>query len=283
MPPFSAGIPRSSPHFVPHLKISGAWLVYVAKSGPVTALADVTFDVDAGEFVALLGPSGCGKSTLLSLVAGLDKPTRGHVFVHGKETFGPPKNLGMVFQRDLLLEWRTAIDNVLMPFEIRGEAVTPHRERALSLLEMVGLTSFVGAYPWQLSGGMRQRVSICRALVSSPDLLLMDEPFGAIDALSREQLDTELSVLCSGDNKQPTVLFVTHDIEEAVFLADRVLVFTQHPGRIVADNRVGEPRPRKSSFRESSHFRQYVLNLRGMLREQGVLSRDKDDDPSQVI
>jgi NitT/TauT family transport system ATP-binding protein len=183
----------------------------------------------------------------------------------------------MVFQRDLLLEWRTAIDNVLMPLEIRGESVKSHRERALWLLEMVGLRAFVDAYPWQLSGGMRQRVSICRALVRSPDLLLMDEPFGAIDALSREQLDTELSVLCTREDKQPTVLFVTHDIEEAVFLADRILIFSQHPGRIVADKRVDEPRPRQPSFRESLHFRQCVLDLRAILREQGVLSRDKND------
>jgi NitT/TauT family transport system ATP-binding protein len=274
---FAARAPRPAPHSAPHLRIAGAWLVYVSRSGPITAIAEITFEVGEGEFVALLGPSGCGKSTLLSLVAGLDRPTRGHVYLFGKETLGPPENLGMVFQRDLLLEWRTAIDNVLMPFEIRGEPVKPHRERALWLLEMVGLTAFIDAYPWQLSGGMRQRVSICRALVRSPDLLLMDEHFGAIDALSREQLDTELSALCTRDDRQPTVLFVTHDIEEAVFLADRILVFSQRPGRIVADKLVDEPRPRQPSFRESSHFRQCVLDLRGTLREQGVLSRDKND------
>jgi NitT/TauT family transport system ATP-binding protein len=274
---FAARTPEASLGSAPHLRIAGAWLVYVSTSGPVTAIADITFDVRAGEFVALLGPSGCGKSTLLSLVAGLDTPTRGHVYLYGKEAHGPPENLGMVFQRDLLLEWRTAIDNVLMPLEIRGESVKSHRERALWLLEMVGLSAFVDAYPWQLSGGMRQRVSICRALVRSPDILLMDEPFGAIDALSREQLDTELSVLCTREDRQPTVLFVTHDIEEAVFLADRILIFSQHPGRIVADKRVDEPRPRQPSFRESLNFRQCVLDLRGMLREQGVLSRDKND------
>ncbi|MEK7412450.1 MAG: ABC transporter ATP-binding protein [Planctomycetota bacterium] len=257
----------------PSLEISDVWLVYGSKSRPVTAIADINFNVNAGEFVALLGPSGCGKSTLLSVVAGLDRPTRGHVSLHGKEVLGPPPDLGMVFQRDLLLEWRTAIDNVLMPFEIRGEPVTGHRERATSLLEMVGLKSFVNAYPWQMSGGMRQRVSICRALVRSPEILLMDEPFGAVDALSREELDIQLSALCSRKGRQPTVLFVTHDIEEAVFLANRVLVFSQHPGRIVADKVVDEPRPRQPSFRESSRFREFVLGLRGILREQGVLSR----------
>jgi len=257
----------------PDLVISDVWLVYGSKAGPVTAIAEINFGVDPGEFVALLGPSGCGKSTLLSVVAGLDKPTRGCVKLHGKEVLRPPTDLGMVFQRDLLLEWRTAIDNVLMPFEMRGEPVATHRERATSLLEMVGLKAFLNAYPWQMSGGMRQRASICRSLVRSPRVLLMDEPFGAIDALSREELDIQLSALCSREGKQPTVLFVTHDIEEAVFLANRVLVFSQRPGRIVADTAIEEPRPRRASFRESSRFREYVLGLRGILREQGVLSQ----------
>jgi len=197
-------------------------------------------------------------------------PTRGHVYLYGKEAYGPPENLGMVFQRDLLLEWRTAIDNVLMPLEIRGESVKSHRERALWLLEMVGLSAFVDAYPWQLSGGMLQRASLCRALIHDPQILLLDEPFGALDAFTREELWDTLKTLWQ--EQKFTVLLVTHDLAEAVYLADTVHVFSNRPGRVLYSCNVEFAAPKNVDIRFSKEFVDYVHELRARIRvERAVL------------
>jgi NitT/TauT family transport system ATP-binding protein len=207
------------------------------------ALSDVSFDVPAGQFLSIVGPSGCGKSTLLAMVAGLDQPTEGAVSVGGKRLHGTYTEAGVVFQKDLLLAWRSALDNILLQFEMRGVKVTSeHRRNALQLLERVGIERFADSYPHQLSGGMRQRVAICRALVHDPSILLLDEPMGALDPITREQLNLDLSALVSRGAK--TAILVTHSIEEAVFLGDRVLVMSAGPGRVVADIKVEVERPR---------------------------------------
>ena len=189
--------------------------------GTLQALAPVALDVPDGAFISIVGPSGCGKSTLLRLVAGLLPATAGIVEVEGRPVSGPVTQLGIVFQQPILLDWRTALGNVLFQVEMRGESPTRWRERALALLEQVGLRDFADAYPHALSGGMRQRVAIARALVHEPKLLLMDEPFGALDALTREQMRLDLEALWM--RLRMTVLFVTHSVDEAVLLADRVV------------------------------------------------------------
>lgn len=254
----------------PLVEARDLWKVYRRREGAVTALANVDLRVNEGDFVALLGPSGCGKSTLLNLVGGLDEPTHGSVSIRGSRIQGPADGLGVVFQRDLLLEWRTALENVLLPYELCGNPVSPHRERARQLLDMVGLSRFEGSFPWQMSGGMRQRVSICRALIREPELLLMDEPFGAVDALSREALNVELSRLCQLGSST-TVLFVTHDIDEAVFLANRVAIFSPRPGRLIKEQLVSEPLPRTPGFRDTDVFQAHVHEIRDVLRAQGIL------------
>lgn len=221
----------------PHLQVVGLSKVFKTRAGAFTALDGVDFSVGHGEFVSLLGPSGCGKSTLLGLVAGLDRPTRGKVLQKEHEVIGPNVASGVVFQTDLLLSWRTALENVLLQFHLRG--IRPTRadvDHAKELLGMVGVGAFLNSYPHELSGGMRQRVAICRALVHGPDLLLMDEPFGALDAITREQINLDLSRIARESDK--TVLFVTHSIEEAAFLSDRVLVMATGPGRILAEVKI---------------------------------------------
>ena len=208
------------------------------RRGSTEALRDINLEIADGEFVTLLGPSGCGKSTLLGLIAGLDSPTSGNIRTYGQRSTGPNPAAGFVFQKDLLLDWRSALSNVLIQFEMRGQRPSPgQRARALELLEMVGVGQFADAHPFQMSGGMRQRVAICRALVHDPALLLMDEPFGALDAITRERLNVELADIARKSRK--TVVFVTHSVEEAVFLADRVIVLSPRPGMISAE--IGVP------------------------------------------
>ncbi|MES2536457.1 MAG: ABC transporter ATP-binding protein [Pseudomonadota bacterium] len=238
------------------------------KFGQVTALDNVNIDIPKRSFVSLLGPSGCGKSTLLALMAGLEKPSSGSVFVHGKELREPNSAAGMVFQKDLLLEWKTALENILFQFEIRGLPSAPHVARATSLLELVGLGAFAGAYPHQLSGGMRQRVALCRALVHEPELLLMDEPFGALDAITREKVAIDLENITA--NSEKTVVFVTHSLEEAVFLGDVVLVLSARPGRITTRIDVDVPRPRREWPRGVSVFTPYIDRAFAALKEAGA-------------
>jgi NitT/TauT family transport system ATP-binding protein len=224
-------------------------LNYLSNGQNVHALQDVTLAIRQGEFVAIVGPSGCGKTTILKLVAGLLPPTRGEVLIDGTPIKGPQKNVGMAFQNPILLPWRTALENVLLPLEI----VQPHRqefarnrrqyeEQALHLLHTVGLEGFADRAPYELSGGMQQRVSLCRALIHQPEILLLDEPFAALDAFTREELWGVLQTLWQ--DRGCTVILVTHDLREAVFLASRVFVMSKRPGRLVQEAHVDLPRPR---------------------------------------
>jgi NitT/TauT family transport system ATP-binding protein len=237
--------------------------------GVVPALERVSFDVRGGEFLAIVGPSGCGKSTLVMLVAGLLRPSSGVISVAGLPVDRPQTNLGIVFQSPVLLAWRTALDNVLLQIEMRGLDVEAHRGRARELLASVRLEGFERRYPHELSGGMRQRVSICRALVHDPPLLLMDEPFGALDALTRDQMTLDIQRICARGQK--TVLFITHSITEAVFLADRVIVMTPRPGTIDAVVDVDLPRPRRLAVREDPRFAGYTRQIHDRFMARGVL------------
>ena len=233
------------------------------------AVDGVDLEVGASEFVSLLGPSGCGKSTLLSMIAGLIQPSRGEIRIEGRAIRAPYTNIGIVFQSDLLLDWRTVLGNVLVQFEMRGMKPEPHKERARALIASVGLGDFEGKYPWELSGGMRQRVAICRALIHEPPLLLMDEPFGALDALTRAQLQIDLQSIWQTSRK--TVVFVTHSIEEAVFLSDRVIVMTPRPGTVREVIEIGLPRPRKLDVRESPVFTSAIRRVNDLFQEMGVI------------
>ncbi len=237
--------------------------------GEVHALDSVSFDVRAGEFLSIVGPSGCGKSTLVMLIAGLMPPTGGVITIGGLVVDRPQTNLGIVFQSPVLLAWRSALDNVLLQLEMRGLDAAAHRERARALLASVGLEGFENRYPYELSGGMRQRVSICRALIHDPSLLLMDEPFGALDALTRDQMALDIQRIWAKGQK--TVLFITHSIIEAVFLSDRVLVMTPRPGRIDATIEVDLPRPRRLALREDARFAAYTRQIYDRFMAHGVL------------
>ncbi|HET6479937.1 MAG TPA: ABC transporter ATP-binding protein [Actinoplanes sp.] len=218
--------------------------------GPVEALADITLRVDDGEFVTLIGRSGCGKSTLLNLIAGLLRPTRGTIAIDGTPVTEPRRDVGLVFQQPALLPWRSVEANVLLPAEIFGRRGSSYRTRAAELLEMTGLSAFRQKLPHELSGGMQQRVALCRALLPRPSVLLMDEPFSALDALTREELAVELQRLHL--DLGTTIVFVTHSIQEAVLLADRVVVLTDRPGRLREIVQVDIPRPR--SFGYNAHL-----------------------------
>jgi NitT/TauT family transport system ATP-binding protein len=245
--------------------------VFQHAAGPVEVFNGIDCSFTEGEFVAFLGPSGCGKSTLLRMVAGLVEPTRGTVRVDGAEVTRPPDSMGMVFQEDALLEWRTVMDNVVLPAEIRKTSMGSKeiRARAMELLEQVGLEGFAEAWPAQLSGGMKQRAALCQALFRRPKLLLMDEPFGALDALTREQMQRDLQQVWLTERN--TVLFVTHSISEAVWLADRVLVFSPRPTRILADLRVDLPRPRDERTIGSPQFGELTRYVYELFRREGVL------------
>jgi NitT/TauT family transport system ATP-binding protein len=229
----------------------------------VRALEDVSLSVGENEFVSLVGPSGCGKSTLLKLVAGLVAPTTGTVRVRGGEVREPYPDVGFVFQSALLLPWRTVLDNVLFSIEMLGLAPREHRARAQGLIELAGLTGFERTYPGELSGGMQQRVAICRALVHDPSLLLMDEPFGALDAMTREEMSLEL--LRIWDERRKTILFVTHSIPEAILLSDRVVVMTPRPGRLARVLEIDLPRPREVAMEFDERFKRYSEEIRRLI------------------
>ncbi|MFI9552973.1 ABC transporter ATP-binding protein [Nonomuraea endophytica] len=224
------------------IRLAGVSRTFTGRSGTVEALREIDLEVAEGEFVAVIGRSGCGKSTLLRIVAGLLPATEGEVTVAGERVTKARRDIAMLFQRPALLPWRTVLDNVLLPVEIFGWRRAEHRERARKLLDMTGLTGSEKRLPHELSGGMRQRVALCRSLIGNPRVMLMDEPFSALDALTREELSVELQRLHMENSA--TVVFVTHSIDEAVLLADRVAVLTPRPGRIREVVKVGIPRPR---------------------------------------
>lgn len=242
-------------------------LFTVRNADPVQALTDVTLDIQPGEFISLIGPSGCGKSTLLRLIADLDTPTNGLLMVNGK----PPaqarldRDYGMVFQAATLYDWRNVSQNVQLPLEIMGVSKSEREKRAREMLELVELGKFGRHYPWQLSGGMQQRVAIARALAFQPKLLLMDEPFGALDEFTRERMNLELLRIWQAT--QTTVIFVTHSIAEAVFLSSRVVVMSPRPGRITSVLDIDLPYPRNFETRELPRYFQLVTQVRELLRD----------------
>ena len=224
------------------------------------AIRNVSFDVADGEFLSLLGPSGCGKSTLLMMVAGLINSTEGEIAVNGKAVAGPRREVGVVFQQPVLLPWRKVLDNVLFPIELLKLPRAQYEKRAMDLLAMAKIDDFAHHLPRQLSGGMRQRVSICRALIHDPRILLMDEPFSALDALTRDEMGVELLRIWQANRK--TVIFVTHSIREAVLLSDRVLVMGRRPSTIVEELAIDLPRPRHIAMTEDESFNRFVRTLR---------------------
>jgi len=256
----------------PFIRVTDLSKSYRAASTITHALDSTTVDVRRGEFLSVVGPSGCGKSTLLMLIAGLMQATTGRVEIDGEPVTSPISDVGIVFQEDLLLEWKHTIDNILMQGAFRATSKQALRGRAEQLLEMVGLSEFAHVYPHELSGGMRQRASICRALVHEPPLLLMDEPFGALDAMTRDQMSLDIQDLLGAGGT--TVIFITHSIPEAVMLSDRVLVFGPPPGRIVDDLVVDLPRPRPLSVRETPEFAALAGRIRSRLEAMGVI-RDR--------
>jgi NitT/TauT family transport system ATP-binding protein len=234
---------------------------YATRDGAVAALERTTFGVGEGEFVAVVGPSGCGKSTLLKILAGILPSSSGEALLRGTLIAGPRRDIGVVFQSPVLFPWRTVLDNVLLPVDVQRLGRDRHHRVGVDLLNLVGLKGFERKYPWELSGGMQQRVAITRALVHDPAMLLMDEPFGALDAMTREHMNLEL--------QRKTVLFITHSIPEAVFLADRVLVMTARPGRLLDDVRVSLPRPRPLDVMSTPEFGAHVRRIRHLFNVQG--------------
>jgi NitT/TauT family transport system ATP-binding protein len=237
------------------------------------ALGHIDLDIARGEFVSIVGPSGCGKSTFMRLVAGLMPPSAGTMEVFGRAVTGPVGDLGIVFQNPTLLDWRDVLGNVLFQVEIRGMPASRYRERALQLIDQVGLAEFANRYPHELSGGMKQRTAIARALVHEPPLLLMDEPFGALDALTREQMRLDLERIWMTSRK--TVLFITHSIDEAVLLSDRVVVMSPRPGRIERVLAIDLPRPRGLAARRHPDFLTAVEQITEIFLARGVLSRER--------
>jgi NitT/TauT family transport system ATP-binding protein len=253
------------------IELRGVSKRYMTASGePVDALSQIDLDIEAGEFVSIVGPSGCGKSTLMMLVSGLIPMTTGTIAVGGVPVRGAVSQAGIVFQRDVLLDWRTVIGNVMLPVEIKKLNREASEKKARELLRSVGLAGFEEKYPGELSGGMRQRVSICRALVQDPGLLLMDEPFGALDALTREQMNLDLQRIWQRDRN--TVVFITHSIEEAVLLSDRVVVMSSRPGKIADILDIKAARPRGAHSRSDKSFVEAVERIRRHFMALGVLS-----------
>lgn len=251
------------------ISVDGVAKIYGEGSSVVSALREVTFDVRRREFVSILGPSGCGKTTLLMMVAGLASPSEGRITVGGRAVTGPVTDVGIVFQQPVLLDWRTAFDNVMLQVEARGWKRADFANRVKELLAAVGLSGFESRRPFELSGGMQQRVALCRALVHDPQLLLMDEPFGALDALTRSQMGLDLQHMWM--NQPLTVLLVTHSIEEAVFLSDRVLVMSPRPGTVTANVVIDLPRPRKLADQNDARVQSKKQEILDILSSEGVL------------
>jgi NitT/TauT family transport system ATP-binding protein len=237
---------------------------YVTPQGLLTAVEDISFSVTEGEFLCIVGPSGCGKSTLLRLLAGLLLPDSGQVLVHAQPLSGPSREIGIVFQKANLMPWRTVEENIWLPLQVQGERPELAREKVDRVLDLVELREFAETYPRQLSGGMEQRVAIARALAHEPEILLLDEPFGALDALTRERLNMELLRLWQASRK--TVVMITHDIREAVLLADRVLVLSQRPGRVADVVAVDLPRPRHPAMCYEEACNRLAQRIRASIR-----------------
>jgi NitT/TauT family transport system ATP-binding protein len=246
-----------------YVTVSNLRKVYRTGAETVEAVSSVSFTVPQGQFVAILGPSGCGKSTLLMMVGGLETVTSGSIEIGGTPMTGPRTSIGVMFQDPTLLPWKSALDNVLFPIRVLKRPLEEYRARARALLEMVGLQDFAAKKPQQLSGGMRQRVAICRALVYDPELLLMDEPFSALDAITRDEMNEALLDIWQRYTK--TALFVTHSIREAVLLADRVLVMTRRPATIVEDLEIPFARPRDMSIGDTPAFNGICSHLRAKI------------------
>ena len=247
----------------PLIAVEGISRVFAGGARTVTALEKVSFAIETGNFVSIVGPSGCGKSTLLKIISGLLPASSGQIQVNGKRVDRPLENVGMVFQSPVLLKWRSVLGNILLPVEFAKLDLASHLQKAQALINLVGLEGFEEMYPHQLSGGMQQRASLCRALVTDPQLLLMDEPFGALDAMTRDELDMEL--LRIWDERKKTVLFVTHSIQEAVFLSDLVFVMSARPGRLLEEIAIDLPRPRTLEMMSAARFGEYTLRIRGLL------------------
>src|SRR5258706_7077373 len=255
---------------MPLIEIAELSKQYVAANGAeTTALADISMSVETGEFAVIVGPSGCGKTTLLRIVAGLTATQTGRVELRGRPVGGPSRDIGVVFQDPHLFPWRTVLDNVLLPAHVLRLPADAARRRARELIELVGLTGFEDRFPHELSGGMRQRAAIARALLHDPPLLLMDEPFGALDAMTREQMNRDLLDIWQQSKK--TVLLITHSIAEAVFLADRVFVMTARPGRILETVPVTLPRPRTLSLLSDAKFAEAQRHIRALLGGDGLV------------
>jgi len=253
----------------PLIRVEHVSKTYRTADGPVESLKPLDFAIGEGEFMSIVGPSGCGKSTLLKMVAGLLPATAGTIVVNDVPVNGPPENVGIVFQASVLLPWRSVLENILLQIEMRRLRRDEFVPKARALIDMTGLSGFENKYPWQLSGGMQQRASICRALVHDPAVLLMDEPFGALDAMTREKMNLELQRIWSETRK--TVLFITLSIPESVFLSDRVLVMTERPGSIAAIYEVDLPRPRTLAMMGSPEFTKLAQTIRAHFYSQGTL------------
>lgn len=255
----------------PYIRLNKVEKIYLTKDDAITAVEDVSFDIHESEFIAIVGPSGCGKTTILKMIAGLISITSGTITVGERTVDRPQTNLGIIFQDAVMLDWRNVLSNVMLQVDIRGLNVSEYKPKAMELLQDVGLDGFETKKPYELSGGMRQRVSICRALVHDPPLLLMDEPFGALDALTREQISMDIQHLWM--EKRKTALLITHSIPEAVLLADRVIVMSPRPGRIVEIIDVDLPRPRRLD-RLPEKFNEYTGRIRTIFQASGVLELD---------
>lgn len=249
--------------------------IYQSRTGPVHAFGPVDFSMQQGEFVAIVGPSGCGKSTLLLMAAGLLDITEGEIAIDGRPVKEPQTDIGIIFQSPVLVDWRDVLGNVLLQIEMRKLNPEDFRQRALELLTSVGLEGFENRYPYELSGGMQQRTAFCRALIHDPSLVLMDEPLGALDAMTREQLRIDLERLWLQTRK--TVLFVTHSIPESVQLADRIYIISPRPGKIFRIIDVDLPRPRSMEIRESREFQRYIHEITKIFMGFGVLKDIRED------
>jgi len=239
-------------------------MMFTSPDSSLEALAEASLEVCPNEFVCIIGPSGCGKSTLLRILGGLVRPTSGAVLLDGEPLQGPQGRIGFVAQHANLMPWRTALQNIALPLQLQGQPRAVREARAQEMLELVGLTGFADALPRELSGGMRQRVALARALIYNPDILLLDEPFGALDALTRERMSYELLRIWELDRK--TVIMVTHDIQESVLLSDRVLTMSPRPGRIERELEIDLPRPRRQEDLYTARFIELVHKLRDTLR-----------------
>jgi NitT/TauT family transport system ATP-binding protein len=263
----SASLPESSVC----IEARGVTKIFRTSHGHLEAVSGVNLSVERGEFVTILGPSGCGKSTLLMMCAGIESVSSGSIFINGERVTAPRENVGVMFQDSALLPWKSVLDNVMFPIEIRGLDRVAYRKRARELLDLVGLSAFEKQKPDQLSGGMRQRAAICRALVYDPDILLMDEPFSALDAITRDEMNDALLDIWQRFSK--TSLFVTHSIREAVYLSDRVLVMDRSPATVIADVAIPLPRPRDNSIEDSPLFVELCAQLRALVEQSHRATR----------